>query len=73
MGRPRCDPIDVKSVLSALADGGTMLHLYRDYASTAARPYARASWEIAVRRAQRLGNTPYASMDHKYAGAYIVH
>jgi hypothetical protein len=43
MGRPRCDPIDVNSVLLALAAGGTMLHLYRDYASTAARPYAQAS------------------------------
>jgi CRISPR-associated endonuclease Cas1 len=71
MGRPRCDPIDVNSVLLALAAGGTMLHLYRDYASTAARPYARASWEIAVRRAQRPGDNPCA-MDQKYVAAYIV-
>lgn len=53
MGRPRCDPIDVNSVLSALAAGGTMLRLYRDYASTAARPYARSSWEAAIKQAQR--------------------
>jgi CRISPR/Cas system-associated endonuclease Cas1 len=53
MGRARCDPFDVNSVLSALAAGRTMLRLYRDYASTAARPYARASWEAAVRQAQR--------------------
>jgi hypothetical protein len=30
-----------------------MLRLYRDYASTAARPCARARWEAEVRRAQR--------------------
>jgi hypothetical protein len=48
-----------------------MLRLYRDYASTAARPYARASWEAMVRQAQRPGDNICASTDQKYAGAYI--
>ena len=30
-----------------------MLRLYRDYASKAARPYARSSWEAAIKQAQR--------------------
>jgi hypothetical protein len=47
MGRPRCDPIDVAGVLDALASGRvTPFHAYREYAATAARPYARSSWEV---------------------------
>src|ERR1700677_1057607 len=54
MGRPRCDPIDVPTVLSALASGRlTPFHAYREYAATAARPYARASWEGILKQARR--------------------
>src|ERR1700691_3644193 len=54
MGRPRCDPIDVAGVLDALASGNiTLLAAYRDYASTAARPYARSSWQGIIDRARR--------------------
>jgi hypothetical protein len=54
MGRPRCDPIDVAGVLDALASGRTTpLQAYREYASTAARPYARSSWQGIIDRARR--------------------
>jgi hypothetical protein len=54
MGRPRCDPIDVAGVLDALALGNvTLLAAYRNYASTAARPYARSSWQGIIDRARR--------------------
>jgi CRISPR associated protein, Cas1 family len=54
MGRPRCDPIDVAGVLDALAsENVTLLAAYRDYASTASRPYARSSWQGIIDRARR--------------------
>jgi hypothetical protein len=54
MGRPRCDPIDVATVLDALSRGRTTpFQAYREYASTAARPYARASWEGILKLARR--------------------
>jgi CRISPR-associated endonuclease Cas1 len=56
MSRPRCDPIDITSALSALASGVTPLSLYRDYASVAARPYARSSWQALVEQARRNGS-----------------
>jgi hypothetical protein len=63
MSRPRCDPIDVDATLRALAekgcgltggsrDAGVLRRLYADYASVAAWPYARASWEGMLRQAQ---------------------
>ena len=63
MGKTRCDPIDTKATLSALAESGCGLigpsrdaallrRLYADYASVAARPYARASWEKVLRAAE---------------------
>ena len=56
MGRPRCDPIDVAGVLDALACGRTTpFQAYREYASTAARPYARASWEGILKQARQSG------------------
>jgi hypothetical protein len=62
MGKSRCDPIDYRARLGALAEHGSGLigpdrdaaalrRLYADYASVAARPYARASWEMLLRMA----------------------
>ena len=53
MGRPRCDPFDIAARLRALVDGVPILRLYRDYASTAARPYARSTFEAMVKAAKR--------------------
>jgi CRISP-associated protein Cas1 len=56
MGRPRCDPIDVNEVLDALSRGRTTpFQAYREYASTAARPYARESWEGILKQARQSG------------------
>jgi len=63
MTKPRCDPIDIQATLNVLAeracelvgarrDPATLRQLYANYASVAARPYARASWEKALRAAQ---------------------
>jgi hypothetical protein len=64
MSRPRCDPVDTRAALSALEaravgltgesrDPAVLRQLYADYASVAARPYARATWEGLLRAAQR--------------------
>jgi CRISP-associated protein Cas1 len=64
--RARCDPIDTEATLRALAeqgcgligpsrDAGALRRLYADYASVAARPYARATWEGMLRTAERKG------------------
>ena len=62
MGRPRCDPFHIASVLAALGDGVPMLGLYRDYASTAARPYSRASFEALVKAAAGRRALPDAGL-----------
>jgi hypothetical protein len=62
--RSRCDPIHYQATLSALAkcgcgligpsrDAAVLRRLYADYASVAARPYARATWELMLRAEQR--------------------
>ena len=54
MGRPRCDPFDALRVIADLDAGrSTPLKAYRDYASVAARPYARATFELLVAKAKR--------------------
>ena len=59
MGRPRCDPFDAAAIISAIGRGETTpLRAYQDYAATAARPYARASFETVLQRHQRLGPSP---------------
>ena len=59
MARPRCDPFDATAVIAAIAKGETTpLRAYQDYAATAARPYARASFETVLQRHQRLGPSP---------------
>jgi hypothetical protein len=56
MGRPRCDPFDAAAIIAAIGKGETTpLRAYQDYAATAARPYARASFETVLQRHQRLG------------------
>ena len=57
MGRPRCDPFDAAAIIAAIGKGETTpLRAYQDYAATAARPYARATFEIYLRRHERLGH-----------------
>ena len=59
MGRPRCDPFDAAAIIAAIGKGETTpLRAYQAYASTAARPYARASFESYLRRHERLGPSP---------------
>jgi CRISPR-associated endonuclease Cas1 len=49
MGRPRCDPFDANAVALAIEAGETTpLRAYEAYASVAARPYARSSWEVLL-------------------------
>jgi CRISPR-associated protein Cas1 len=56
MGRPRCDPFDAAAIIAAIGKGETTpLRAYQDYAATAARPYARASFETLLQRHHRLG------------------
>jgi CRISP-associated protein Cas1 len=55
MGRPRCDPFDAKALSKAIDAGEvTALRAYAAYASVAARPYARASWEKYINKSRRL-------------------
>jgi len=55
MGRPRCNPFDAAAILAAIGRGETTpLRAYQDYAATAARPYARATFEIYLRGHERL-------------------
>jgi CRISPR/Cas system-associated endonuclease Cas1 len=50
MGRPRCDPFDANAVALAIeAAETTPLRAYEAYASVAARPYARSSWEVLLK------------------------
>ena len=56
MGRLRCDAIDAAAIIAAIGRGETTpLRAYQDYAATAARPYARASFEAYLQRHKRLG------------------
>src|ERR1700683_1589197 len=55
MGRPRCDPFDAKALSKAIDAGEvTALRAYAAYASVAARPYARASWEKFINKSRGL-------------------
>ncbi len=59
MARPRCDPFDAAAIIAAIGKGETTpLRAYQEYAATAARPYARASFETVLQRHQRLGPSP---------------
>ena len=51
MSRPRCDPFDAGAILKAIEAGETTrLRAYEAYASTAAKPYARSSWEVMLKQ-----------------------
>jgi hypothetical protein len=57
MGRPRCDPFDAAAIIEAISTGETTpLKAYQDYAATAARPYARSTFETYLRGHERLGS-----------------
>ena len=48
--RPRCDPFDASTIRAAIASGETTeRRAYEAYASTAARPYARSSFDLMLR------------------------
>jgi CRISP-associated protein Cas1 len=54
MGRPRCDPFDVLAIVADLDAGRTTpLNAYQGYASVAARPYARSTFELLLQQARR--------------------
>jgi CRISPR-associated endonuclease Cas1 len=58
--RTRCDPIDVEAALAALARGEPPLLLYARYSETAARPYARSTWELILRKGPPVNLSPIA-------------
>jgi CRISP-associated protein Cas1 len=54
MGRPRCDPFDALAIITALDEHRTTpLKAYQDYASVAARPYGRSTFELLLKQARR--------------------
>jgi hypothetical protein len=72
MPRPRCDPIDIAATLNALTSGrATPLRAYREYASTAARPYARSTWEGVVRDAERKTAQRRAAENEREAARHV--
>jgi CRISPR/Cas system-associated endonuclease Cas1 len=55
MARPRCDPFDANAVALAIeAAETTPLRAYEAYASVAARPYARSSWEVLLKNCKYI-------------------
>jgi CRISPR-associated protein Cas1 len=55
MGRPRCDPFDIEAARAAIASGAkTERAIYLEYAATAARPYARSSFTLFLKRGAPL-------------------
>ena len=60
MARPRLDTFDAAAIRDAIAHGKTTPRLaYEAYCSTAARPYARSTWEVLLRRpVSVLGSSP---------------
>jgi CRISPR/Cas system-associated endonuclease Cas1 len=58
MARPRSDAFDAADIREAIASGViTPRRAYEAYAETAARPYARSTWELLLRR-QITADTP---------------
>jgi CRISP-associated protein Cas1 len=54
MGRPRCDPFDMLAIIADLDAGKTTpLKAYQEYASVAARPYARSTFDLLLQQARR--------------------
>jgi CRISPR/Cas system-associated endonuclease Cas1 len=53
MARPRCDVFDAAAVRAAIAGGRwTPRRAYEAYCATAARPYARSTWELLLRQTE---------------------
>jgi CRISPR/Cas system-associated endonuclease Cas1 len=72
MGRPRCDPFDANTVALAIEAGETTpLRAYEAYASVAARPYARSSWEVLLKNNKGIqtDNKPPLTIKHTKAQA----
>lgn len=54
MGRPLRDPFDMLAIIADLDDGKTTpLKAYQEYASVAAHPYARSTFELLLQQARR--------------------
>jgi CRISPR-associated protein Cas1 len=54
MGRPLRDPFDMLAIIADLDAGKTTpLKAYQEYASVAARPYARSTFELLLQQARR--------------------
>ena len=50
MARARCDPFDAQAIRAAIVKGETTeRRAYEGYAATAARPYARSSFDVMLR------------------------
>jgi len=55
MSRPRCDPFDVKAIRAAVEQGETTERAaYLAYAASAARPYARSTFTLILKRGAPL-------------------
>ncbi len=52
MARARCDPFDVHAARRAIEQGASERALYLDYSASAARPYARSTFSILLRRGE---------------------
>jgi CRISPR-associated endonuclease Cas1 len=73
MGRPRCDPFDANAVALAIeAAETTPLRAYEAYASVAARPYSRSSWEVLLKNNKGIetdNKPPPLTINHTKAQA----
>jgi CRISP-associated protein Cas1 len=57
--RPRCDPFDAPAIRAAIVSGETTeRRAYEVYAATAARPYARSSFDVMLRARKPAENDP---------------
>ena len=63
MARARCDPFDVRAVRLAIERGESERALYRAYAASAARPYARSTFTVLLKRGEPLKPNSPTSAD----------
>jgi len=54
MARARCDPFDVRAVRLAIERGESERSLYLAYAASAARPYARSTFTVLLKRGEAV-------------------
>ena len=74
MGRPRCDPFNANAVALAIEAGETTpLRAYEAYASVAARPYARSSWEVLLKNCKGVETDNKPTLTIKHAKAQAVY